>query len=90
MKRLSENQIGRSSRKLAKEFSVNHQTIINNLNKMGLNYRKRQKTPKYTVSQAKKSKKLSRKLVNKLYTENPVVEIDILNLKKKFKDQTIQ
>jgi hypothetical protein len=76
LKRLAENQIGRSSRKLAKKFSVSHQTVLNNLKKIDLNYRKRQKTPKYTYAQLEKSKKLSRKLVNKLYAEDLIVIMD--------------
>ena len=61
---------------MARKYSVTHKTILNNLNRICLKYRKQKKTPKYDEKQALKSKRLSRKLVNLLYSENSEIIID--------------
>ena len=76
LKRLANNKVGVTSRKLCKIFALHRTTINRNLSKMGIRYRKRQKTPKYTVKQAEKSKKRSRKLVNMLYKSKPQLILD--------------
>ena len=43
---------------------------------MKLKHRVRQIVPKYSPEQAEKSKKLSRKLVNHLYSSDPVIVMD--------------
>ncbi|XP_065643078.1 uncharacterized protein LOC136074667 [Hydra vulgaris] len=43
---------------------------------MNIKYRKREKTPKYTVEQQIKAKKRSRKLVNQLYNTKSLLVID--------------
>ena len=46
------------------------------LKKMNIKYRKREKTPKYTIEQQIKAKKRSRKLVNQLYNTKSHLVID--------------
>ena len=43
---------------------------------MNIQYRKREKTPKYTIEQRIKAKKRSRKLVNQLYNMKSLLVID--------------
>ena len=47
LKKIVEDQVGISQRQLAKEFSVSRRCIMCNMKKMGLNYYKRQRAPKY-------------------------------------------
>ena len=56
-----------SQRKFALKFGVNQSTIGHQLNKINIQYRKREKTPKYKIEQQVKAKKRSRKLDNQLY-----------------------
>ena len=51
-------------------------TISRQLTKLGVNYYIRKKTPLYDEIQKIKAKKLSRKLVNKLYGQDFVVIMD--------------
>lgn len=76
LKRMAENKIGRSYRKLSSIFPVSKTQIRYNLRKMGVFYRKRMKTPKYNPTQCEKAKKNCRKLVNKLYSEDLDVIFD--------------
>ena len=45
------NRVGVSQRKLARKFVVEKTILHDNLKKLGLNYYKHQKAPKYTVQQ---------------------------------------
>ncbi|XP_065658544.1 uncharacterized protein LOC136083064 [Hydra vulgaris] len=74
--RLVNNRKGVSQRKLGIKFGVNQSTIGRQLKKMNINYRKREKTPKYTIEQQIKAKKRSRKLVNQLYNTKLLLVID--------------
>ena len=74
LKRLANNRKGTSLRKLGRFFSVDKKTISDKLKMMKVSYRKRIKTPKYTVAQAERSRKVCRKLVNYLYkTKNKLI-----------------
>jgi hypothetical protein len=88
LKRLAKNKIGSSLAKMAQKFSVNRSTIKRKLDKESLSYKKRQKTPKYSVDQAKKSKKLSRKLVNELYGKDFIEILDDEKYFTFFNDET--
>jgi len=76
LKRLANNRLGVSLRKLGRKFQVSHTTIYRKLKKCKVQYRKRQKTPKYSPAQEKKSKKICRKLVNSLYGKNQSIILD--------------
>lgn len=76
LKRLCNNRFDTSQRKLAAKFDVSVQTICNQLRKMNITYRKREKTPKYTKKSAKKSRNLSRKLHKKLRVKKQVIIMD--------------
>ena len=76
LKRLTNNRKGVSQRKLARKFQVDHSTICRQLQKMKIQYYKREKTPKYSESQAVKAQKISRKLVNHLYDQNCSIIMD--------------
>ena len=76
LKRLVNNRKGVSQRRLAKKFTVTQPNICQQLSKMKICCKKREKTPKYDERQAVKSKKLSRKLVNLLYKNKYMVVID--------------
>jgi transposase len=67
LKRLVNNRSGVSQRRLANQFAVGHRTIGRQISKMGISYRKREKTPKYSEEQRLRSTKLSGKLANNLY-----------------------
>ena len=51
LKRFTNNRIGVSQRKLARKFSVSPLTINRKLSKLGIKYRKREKTPYYSEKQ---------------------------------------
>jgi transposase len=70
------HKVGVSSRKIARKYKCHRRTIGRVLKREGLNYRKRQKAPSYSPKQAKKSKKLARKLVNQLYGRNLSIILD--------------
>ncbi|XP_065668056.1 uncharacterized protein LOC136088292 [Hydra vulgaris] len=74
--RLVNNRKGVSQRKIGIKFDVNQSTIGRQLKKMNIKYRKREKTPKYTIEQQIKAKKKSRKLVNQLYNTKSLLVID--------------
>ncbi|XP_065662792.1 uncharacterized protein LOC136085417 [Hydra vulgaris] len=74
--RLVNNRKGVSQRKIGIKFGVNQSTIGRQLKKMNIKYRKREKTPKYTIEQQVKAKKRSRKLVNQLYNTKSLLVID--------------
>ena len=76
LKRLTNNRTGISQRKLGRKFGVSHMTIGNQLSKMKIKYRKREKTPKYGLKQLEKAKKLSRYLLNHLRDANCSVVMD--------------
>ena len=67
LKRLTNNRTGVSQRRLARKFAVHQRTVGRQLKKMGISYRKREKTPKYSAVQFEKAKQLSAKLSNMLY-----------------------
>ena len=50
--------------------------MVVNLKKMNIRYRKREKTPKYTIEQQIIAMKRSRKLVNQLYNTKSLLVID--------------
>ncbi|XP_065653066.1 uncharacterized protein LOC136080378 [Hydra vulgaris] len=74
--KLVNNQKGVSQRKIGIKLGVNQSTIGRQLKKMNIKYRKREKTPKYTIEQQIKAKKRSRKLVNQLYNTKSLLVID--------------
>ena len=74
--RLVNNRKGVSQRKMCIKFGVNQSTIGRQLKKINIKYRKREKTPKYTIEQQIKAKKRSRKLVNQLYNTKLLLVID--------------
>lgn len=76
LKRLTNNRKGVSQQKLANKFNVTQQDISYQLSKMKIECRKREKTPKYSEQQQKIARKRSRKLVNLLYRENPLIIMD--------------
>ena len=76
LKRLVNNRIGVSQRRLAKKFQVSQSNICQQLSKMKISSFKREKIPKYDIKQQLKAKKLSRKLVNELYKENGSIIMD--------------
>lgn len=76
LKRLAKNRVGVSCRKLAPVLSTSKSTISYHLKKMSLSFRKRQKTPKYSDDQARRAKKLSRKLVKYLYQTKKLLILD--------------
>ena len=57
LKRLANNRVGISCRKISNIFGVSKSTINRHLSKIDLSYRKRAKTPKYSEEQAEKAKK---------------------------------
>ena len=67
LKRLTNNRTGVSQRRLARTFAVHQRTVGRQLKKMGISYRKREKTPKYSAVQFEKAKQLIAKLSNMLY-----------------------
>lgn len=67
LKRLTNNRFGVSQRRLGRRFAVNQSTISRQLAKMGVEYYKREKTPKYNKKQQQRAEDLSSKLANKLY-----------------------
>ncbi|XP_065659003.1 uncharacterized protein LOC136083528 [Hydra vulgaris] len=74
--RLVNNGKGVSQRKIGIKFGVNQSTTGCQLKKTNIKYRKREKTPKYTIEQQIKAKKRSRKLVNQLYNTKSLLVID--------------
>lgn len=76
LKRLTNNRCNVSQNDLAPKFNVNQSTICRQLAKMKITYRKREKAPKYTEEQAKRSRILSRKLYKRLRDENPSIVMD--------------
>ncbi len=76
MKRLVNNRVGVSQRKLARKFSVNQTTISRQLKKMSIQHRKCEKTPKYSAKQEEKSTVVSAKLANYLYRSSDSVIMD--------------
>lgn len=76
LKRLTNNRCDVSQRKLASKFDVDKSTICRQLKKMSISFRKREKTPKYTNKQAKKSRILSRKLRQKINSTKPEIVMD--------------
>ena len=74
--RLVNYRKGVSQRKIGIKFGVNQSTIGRQLKKKNIKYRKREKTPKYTIEQQIKAKKRSRKLVNQLYNTKSLLLID--------------
>jgi transposase len=51
IKRLANNRTGVSQRRLARKFDVHQTTVSQQLTKMGILYRKSEKTPKYSAEQ---------------------------------------
>ena len=51
LKRLANNRTGISQRRLARQFNVHQTTVGRQLSKMGILYRKHEKTPKYSAAQ---------------------------------------
>ena len=60
-----------SQRRLEKKFNVHQTTVVRQLTKMDISYRKREKTPKCSAVQHEKAKKLSKKLSNMLLYRSP-------------------
>lgn len=67
LKRLVNNRTGVSQRRLGKKFGLHQTTIGRQLAKMRIQYRKREKTPKYDHNQLQKAEELSGKLANLFY-----------------------
>ena len=76
LKRLVNNRKGVSQRKLGLKFGVNQLTLGRQLKNKNIQYRKREKTSKYTIEQQIKAKKRIRKLVNQLYNTKSLLVID--------------
>lgn len=76
LKRLANNRRGVSQTKLARKFDVSQQAIGKKLTKMGIYYRKREKTPKYSEEKQLRAKKLSSKLYRQLVGSNSCIIID--------------
>ena len=70
LKRLVNNRTGVSQRRLGQKFQVNQTTIGRALEKMHISCYKREKTPRSTEKQAKKSQELCRKLANLFYRDS--------------------
>jgi transposase len=51
LKRLVNHHTGISLRKVARKFNVHRRTIQRELNRMGIQYRKKKKAPRYTKKQ---------------------------------------
>ncbi len=67
---------GQAQQKLARKFQVHQTTISRQLVKMAIKHRKREKTPKYSAIQQKKSKRLSFILANNLYRNSKSIIMD--------------
>ena len=65
-----------SQRRLGLQFQVNQTTIGRALEKMHISCYKREKTPRYTEKQAKKSQELCQKLANLFYRDSCSVIMD--------------
>ena len=76
LKRLTNNRTGCSQRSLGRKFDVSQKTIGRQLSIMGIKYRRREKTPKYSVKQAKRARIASRQLLNLLRETEFQVVID--------------
>jgi transposase len=76
LKRLVNNRTGVSQPRLGKKFGVHQTTIGRQLAKMGIPYRKREKTAKYNPEQQQRAEELSGKLANNLYRTSCSVIID--------------
>jgi transposase len=76
MIKMAENKIGVSIRKLGRKFNVSHTTIVRNVKKSGLQFRKRRKTPKYTEKQLLKIKKNCHSLRTKHLRGDKVIVMD--------------
>lgn len=76
LKRLTNNRSDVSQHKLAEKFDLDHSTICRQLRRMKINFREREKTPKYSDKQAKKSRIMSRHLYKKLNSKKQVIVMD--------------
>ena len=76
LKRLTNNRTGVSQRRIARDFQADQSTICRMLSKMGIKYRKREKTPKYSEAQRVKATKLSRELLDEIRGSNDVIIVD--------------
>ena len=76
LKRLTNNRTGVSQSGLGQKFGVHRTTVGRQLARMGIPYRKREKTPKYTPKQQRRAEKLSGKLANNLYRSSVEVIMD--------------
>lgn len=76
LKKMTENRVGVSQRKLAGKFGVSEFCIRYNLKKLDLKYRKRQRAPKYSLKQLEQIPKKSRKLRQKVLAGGKVVVMD--------------
>ena len=76
LKKFINNRKGVSQRKLGLKFDVKQSTIGRKFKKMNIQYRKCEKTPKYTIEQQIKAKKRGRKLANQLYNKKSLLIID--------------
>lgn len=76
LKRLTNNRTGVSQIKLGLKFGVHQSTVSRQLRKQGIKNYRREKTPKYTMSQALEAQKTCRRLVNQLYRSGDEVAMD--------------
>ena len=76
LKRIANNRTGVSQSRLGKKFGVHRTTVGRQLARMSVQYRKREKTPKYTPKQLQRAEELSRKLANNLYRTSVEVIMD--------------
>jgi hypothetical protein len=76
LEKLANNKKGTSSRKLGQVFEVDQSTIVRKLANMGLNYHKREKTPKYTRKKLAKVKRLCRDLSTQINRQKVKVVLD--------------
>lgn len=72
----AENRIGASTRKLARRFHVSHTTIVREIKKNTLKYRKRQKCPKYSDAQLERIPRCCRYLRDLHFAGNKIIIMD--------------
>ena len=76
LKNATVNHVCVSQRKLAKKFDVVQSTMQYNLKKTGLKYYKRQKAPKFTLTQLKQVTKNYRKMRHQITTSSTFIIVE--------------
>ena len=76
LKAAVKDKVGKSTRKLSRQFRVSHMTISRELTRINLKYRKRVKCPKYTATQLDRIPRCCRALRTQHFIENRVIVLD--------------